>query len=191
MRQNTERRTALLDAAIEVLAAEGSRGLTFRAIDKEAAVPSGTASNYFPNRDALLLQAVERTRDRLQRIDAGLEATEKFGPSEELEVDLMRSLYRHMHDNRSCYLAVLELRLEATRRPELHAALAEIFAYNLRGSLDFNRQAGLPSDDLTVVVMFLGMTGLLLEDFTFPEVLADFDKDELIAELTRRAHART
>ena len=44
MRQNPARRAALVDAAIEVLAREGARGLTFRAVDVEAAVPNGTAS---------------------------------------------------------------------------------------------------------------------------------------------------
>lgn len=57
MRQNLARRAALVDAAIEVLAREGARGLTFRAVDAEARVPNGTASNYFANRDDLLTQA--------------------------------------------------------------------------------------------------------------------------------------
>ncbi|MGQ5635868.1 MULTISPECIES: hypothetical protein [unclassified Streptomyces] len=48
MRQNPARRTALLDAAIEVLAREGSRGLTLRAVDKEAALPTGTAPTTSP-----------------------------------------------------------------------------------------------------------------------------------------------
>ncbi|MBF6246867.1 TetR family transcriptional regulator, partial [Nocardia elegans] len=41
MRTNPERRRALIDAAIEVLARDGARGLTFRAVDKEAGVPTG------------------------------------------------------------------------------------------------------------------------------------------------------
>jgi len=50
----------LLDAAIEVLADDGARGLTFRAVDKKAGVPLGTASNYFANRDDMLTQAGTR-----------------------------------------------------------------------------------------------------------------------------------
>ncbi|CAM5704281.1 hypothetical protein STENM327S_04577 [Streptomyces tendae] len=60
VRRNDQRRAALVDAAIEVLAAQGARGLTFRAVDTEAAVPAGTASNYFANRDDLLTQAGAR-----------------------------------------------------------------------------------------------------------------------------------
>ncbi|MGW4235192.1 TetR/AcrR family transcriptional regulator, partial [Streptomyces sp. NPDC004980] len=66
MRTNPERRQALLDAAIEVLAGEGARGLTFRAVDKQAGVPVGTASNYFTSRDELLTQAGTRFYEVVQ-----------------------------------------------------------------------------------------------------------------------------
>jgi DNA-binding transcriptional regulator YbjK len=46
------RRAALVEAAIEVLARDGARGLT------EAGVPGGTASNYFASRDELLHQVL-------------------------------------------------------------------------------------------------------------------------------------
>src|SRR6478609_8449415 len=62
-RSNPERRAALLDAALEVLAEDGARGLTFRAVDQRAAVPAGTASNYFANRDAL---CADRVYERLE-----------------------------------------------------------------------------------------------------------------------------
>src|SRR5690606_30935093 len=65
VRTNPQRRQALLDVSIEVLAREGARGLTFRAVDKEAAVPAGTASNYFANRDDLLVQVGHRYYERL------------------------------------------------------------------------------------------------------------------------------
>ncbi|AQA20766.1 putative transcriptional regulator, TetR family protein [Rhodococcus sp. MTM3W5.2] len=55
----------MVDAAIEVLAELGARGLTFRAVDSRAGVPPGTASNYFANRDDLLAQAGGRFYERL------------------------------------------------------------------------------------------------------------------------------
>src|SRR5690606_41664141 len=72
VRTNPERRQALLDASIEVLARDGARGLTFRAVDKEAGVPTGTASNYFANRDDLLVQAGHRYYERLVPAEAVL-----------------------------------------------------------------------------------------------------------------------
>lgn len=63
--RNAERRAALVDAAIEVLADQGARGLTFRAVDTRAGVPAGTTSNYFTSRDELFTQAGGRIYQRL------------------------------------------------------------------------------------------------------------------------------
>ncbi|GAB2951679.1 hypothetical protein GCM10027203_64490 [Nonomuraea fastidiosa] len=65
VRKNPERRRALIDAAVEVLAREGARGLTFRAVDAGAGVPVGTASNYFSSRDDLFTQVGGRIYERL------------------------------------------------------------------------------------------------------------------------------
>ncbi|MER7468100.1 TetR family transcriptional regulator C-terminal domain-containing protein [Streptomyces sp. NPDC097981] len=56
----TERRTLLADAALGVLAEEGIRGLTHRAVDRKAAVPPGTTSAYYRTRAALLTGLVTR-----------------------------------------------------------------------------------------------------------------------------------
>ncbi|MBE1492692.1 TetR/AcrR family transcriptional regulator [Plantactinospora soyae] len=186
MRQNPARRTALLDAAIEVLARDGSRGLTFRAVDVEAAVPNGTASNYFTNRDDLLGQVTGRTRERFTPVEAEVEATMRAPRTRSLVTQLMRDLYGRMLRDRSSYLAMLELRLEATRRPELQAALTEVFTANLRDSIRFHLDAELPGDQTTVLVLYLAMSGLLVDDLTVPGVLAPFHLDELIANLVER-----
>lgn len=186
MRQNPARRTALLDAAIEVLARDGSRGLTFRAVDAETAVPAGTTSNYFKNRDDLLGQVTQRTRERLTPVDAEVAVTMAAPRTRELVTRLMRELHDRMRRDRSSYLAMLELRLEATRRPELQAALTETFRANLQDSIRFHLDAGLPGDQTTVLVLYLAMSGLLVDDLTVPEVLAPFPRDELIADLVER-----
>ncbi|PXY24075.1 TetR/AcrR family transcriptional regulator [Prauserella flavalba] len=59
----TGRREQVLDAAIRVLGTQGTRQLTHRAVDAEAGVPSGTASNHFRTRDALLAGVLERLRE--------------------------------------------------------------------------------------------------------------------------------
>jgi DNA-binding transcriptional regulator YbjK len=56
----SERRTLLADAALDVLADEGIRGLTHRAVDRRAALPAGTTSAYFRTRAALLTGLVTR-----------------------------------------------------------------------------------------------------------------------------------
>ena len=54
-----ERRTGLLDAALELVGTQGMRGLTHRAVDAAADLPSGSRSNYFRTREALILGIVE------------------------------------------------------------------------------------------------------------------------------------
>ncbi|MEU4986703.1 TetR family transcriptional regulator [Streptomyces sp. NPDC021969] len=56
----SDRRTLLADAALDVLADEGVRGLTHRAVDRKAAMPPGTTSAYFRTRAALLTGLVTR-----------------------------------------------------------------------------------------------------------------------------------
>ncbi|WP_406500614.1 TetR family transcriptional regulator C-terminal domain-containing protein [Streptomyces sp. NBC_01590] len=69
----TERRAVLADAAIQVLAEEGMRGLTHRAVDRAADLPPGTTSAYFRTRQALLTALVRRlvAHDQAELQEAG------------------------------------------------------------------------------------------------------------------------
>ncbi len=57
------RREETLDAAIRVLGGGGSRGLTHRHVDREAGLPSGSTSNYFRSREALISGIVTRMEE--------------------------------------------------------------------------------------------------------------------------------
>jgi AcrR family transcriptional regulator len=186
MRQNPARRTALLDAAIEVLARDGARGLTLRAIDAEAEVPTGTASNYFRNRDDLLRQVMRRTRERLAP-DPAVVAEAMRGPrSAELVTELMRQLVARMRADRSSNLAMLELRLAATRRPQLGEELGGFLDTEHTELIDFHLDAGLPGDRVGVALLYFAMSGLLVDDLTVPGIPARYPTDELIATLVHR-----
>lgn len=52
------RRAEVIAAAIEVAGTLGVSGLTYRSVDAAANVPSGTTSNHFRTRDALLLGVI-------------------------------------------------------------------------------------------------------------------------------------
>lgn len=186
MRQNPARRTALLDAAIDVLAREGSRGLTLRAIDKEASVPTGTASNYFANRDELLAQVMRRTRERLTPDPEALAATMKQAPSHELVAELMRQLLTRMRNDRAGNLAMLELRLEATRRADLHTELSGFLAEENRQIVDYHVATGLPGDRTGVALLYFAMFGLIVDDLTVPAILEPYSTDDLIEQMVNR-----
>ncbi len=55
-----QRRRDLCDAAIELLAAEGARGVTHLRVDRHLGFPDGTTSFYYQTRAALLRAAAER-----------------------------------------------------------------------------------------------------------------------------------
>lgn len=183
MRQNPERRTALVDAAIEVLADQGARGLTFRAVDQRAGVPTGTASNYFPNRDALLVQAGRRV---FERLDPGPEVIgESLAlPRTRASVDrLMHEMVGRITAYPSGQLAMLELRLESTRRPELRAILTEQIRANLQDNIDFHLDTAMPGDADTVVHLYLALNWLILERLTLPDLFDRARTDALITSL--------
>ncbi|HZF92638.1 TetR/AcrR family transcriptional regulator [Streptomyces sp.] len=171
MASNPERRAALVDAGIEVLAREGARGLTFRAVDAEAGVPVGTASNYFAGRDDLLRQIDARVHARLAPDPQVLEGLMRAPKDRALVTALMHDLIGRVTRDRTGYLALLELRLEATRRPGLRESYTKSVRAQLEYGMEFHREAGLPGGDTTVVVLYLAMLGLLVEQATLPGVL--------------------
>ncbi|SUA42351.1 HTH-type transcriptional repressor KstR [Nocardia africana] len=186
VRTNPERRQALLDASIEVLAREGARGLTFRAVDQEAGVPAGTASNYFPNRDALLVQVGHRYYERLIPSEEAM-AKSRGPQTRESMTELMTEVVDRVFHFRTGYLAILELRLEATRRPELQALLTE----RVRADLDFNisnfRDSELPGDEDAVVLLYLALNWLILERLTLPGIFDEQRAAELVRTIVNRA----
>ncbi|MDF5753594.1 TetR/AcrR family transcriptional regulator [Spongiactinospora sp. TRM90649] len=127
---NPARRRALADTAIALLASSGVHGVTHRAVEKAAGVPPGTASNYFRSREALLVAAAERVAELHHAEQA--EAVERpaalaVRPAAPAEL-LTDSLFTAATTLRDRYLAIFELRLEATRSPALASALAGLAA---------------------------------------------------------------
>ncbi|MYS84774.1 TetR/AcrR family transcriptional regulator [Embleya scabrispora] len=124
---NQDRRDRLRDAAIEVLAEFGGRGLTHRAVDAGADVPLGTTKNYFPTRDALLRAVAERCVELYHDLPGPVPGPVP-GDRESLVVMLRTLLENVAGPGRSRMLAYLELQSEAARKPWLAAILDAIAA---------------------------------------------------------------
>ncbi|MEV4436196.1 TetR family transcriptional regulator [Streptomyces sp. NPDC049555] len=186
VRRNDERRAALVDAAIEVLAAEGARGLTFRAVDTAAAVPTGTASNYFANRDDLLTQAGARVYERLQPDEDTIARQRTAGRDRETYAQLMRELVGRVAAFRTGYLALLELRLEATRRPELRKVLTERVRADIDANLAYHEASGLPGDATAVKLLILALNWLIVEQLTLPDVFTEEEREQLVTAAVER-----
>jgi DNA-binding transcriptional regulator YbjK len=117
------RRRELLDAAVLVVADEGLRGLTHRAVDRRAGLAEGTCSAYLRTRQALQLAVAEYVAGTLATgVDRlGAELSECEG-NEERALTLTLALFERWLDERSLILAKLEMSLEASRNP----AVAEV-----------------------------------------------------------------
>jgi AcrR family transcriptional regulator len=59
-----DRRTQVTDAALELVAERGLKGLTHRAVDERAGVPAGTTSNSHRTRAALVDAVIARLEER-------------------------------------------------------------------------------------------------------------------------------
>ncbi|MET8980443.1 TetR family transcriptional regulator [Streptomyces sp. NPDC004539] len=185
-RRNDERRVALIDAALEVLAREGARGLTFRAVDKEAAVPPGTTSNYFLNRDDLLTQSGARVYERLQPDDATIARQRAAGRDRETYAALMRELVTRVSAFRTGYLALLELRLEATRRPALRTLLTDRVRADVDANVAYHEASGLPGDATAVKLLMLTLNWLIVEQLTLPGVFDEEEREALVTAAVER-----
>ncbi len=178
---NQDRRDRLRDAAIAVLAEAGVRGLTHRAVDAAAAVPTGTAKNYFPTRDALLRGAAERCAEQYRAPAAALAGTGP-GPVDSAQLaTLLAGLLRDAAGpGRPRALAYLELRAEAARRPWLAALLDPVAASDFAAFAHLLAAAGLPADPGPARALTLALHGAIPHLLTgAPATLAAAGLDDL------------
>src|SRR5690606_26139004 len=182
MAENRVRRDRLSDAAIEVLASQGGRGLTHRTVDRTAGLPEGTAKNYFPTRDSLLQAAAERC---VERYWSELRQAE-LHTVDQLLVLLRRLMDRALTVNRSRVLAYIELHAEASRNPRIQQTLARLTRADLDLHLAAHQAAGLPATRESAAVVTLAINSALTYLLTQPpDVLASYGLDDLDRFLSR------
>jgi len=123
-----ERRRDLCDAAIQLLADDGAKGLSHLKVDRKSGVPDGTTSFYFRTRSALLLAVAERLAEldlaNLQSVaDNALPTSAAKGrssPSPLSQVVIQSGCEPELSRTRARY----ELTMQAARDPALAATLA-------------------------------------------------------------------
>lgn len=125
-RDGVERRRLVADAALTVLAEQGARGLTHRAVDRAAGLPQGSTSNVFRSRAALLEGALERHAELDLAAAGPAPANEPGLPpiSREQAVALITAAVEPVIARRELNVARFELLLESTRRTELRGPIA-------------------------------------------------------------------
>ncbi|MGW4244790.1 TetR/AcrR family transcriptional regulator [Nocardia sp. NPDC004722] len=167
------RRQQVLDAAIEVLASQGCRGLTFQAVDTAAGVPAGTTSNSFRTRGALLMgvvtHLVELDRRDWETVGGILQPHTLDGL-----VDAMAGIVRHaLGSGRPRTAARYALFVEAAAHPELQEPLAAGRATVSSWITPWFEQLGSTDPLAHCRVLLDHIDGLALHQITWPE--PDFD----------------
>ncbi|OCH81136.1 TetR/AcrR family transcriptional regulator [Gordonia sp. UCD-TK1] len=168
MARNDDRRRALADAGLEVLADAGARGLTHRAVGRAAGVPLGTTTNYFRSRSALLTGLMERIHERLAPSDDFVAQRAGLPPSRDLFAEYLRNIVDRLMANRDVTIALFELRLEGIRRPEVAEIIGEQRRSGFAVDVAFNEQAGLPGSAREIALFHYAVDGLLLDQLTGP-----------------------
>lgn len=124
-----DRRTLLADAALRVLETEGGRGLTHRAVDREAGLSEGSTSNHFGTREALLTGALHRLVELQEPMMQSLEVLVPYGPYDARRAAVLVAAQIDdwlQPERRGREVARYELSLEARRRPDFRAALNQV-----------------------------------------------------------------
>jgi len=117
------RRTEILDGALAVLAEQGMRGLTHRAVDTAAGLAAGSTSYYFRSRAALVAGCVQRLLERDLEHDVPAAEAAVAGGVAGL-VDALTGIgVRMATAERPRTLARYELSLAGVRDSELRAEL--------------------------------------------------------------------
>jgi AcrR family transcriptional regulator len=120
------RRRQILDAAVTVLASQGWRGLTHRAIDRAAGLPEGSSSAYYRSRSALQAAMAEYVVWQLATDVEALAAELDEQPGDhDHAVAATSATFRRWLDESDLLTARLELTLAAARDDDLAAQLRD------------------------------------------------------------------
>jgi AcrR family transcriptional regulator len=177
-------REALLAATVHVVAREGLRGLTYRAVADEAGVANTLVAHHFGTRDALLQAALEWAAEQSIGISLLEPATGRLE-------DFAAGLAELVADDAGMQAFQYELSLEARRRPELLPAVQRMYGAYIQATRRELMRVGLdePSDDLARAVFAL-LDGIVLQQTLFGEPAATDAVVRRLRDLLRSAGAR-
>lgn len=162
------RRQALLDAAVALLARDGARAVTHRAVAREAGTTHGAPRYYFATRDQLLDEALRHIAARQVAAVERVLSEPGGAPAAERADRLARHIAGPLAADRDATIARYELFLETARRPRLRPALEE-WGDAYRRLLTAELAAAGSADPGTDAELLLNLlNGLLLAQLALP-----------------------
>ncbi|GAA1310925.1 TetR/AcrR family transcriptional regulator [Pseudonocardia xinjiangensis] len=157
----SDRRTEILDAALHVLAEQGMRGLTHRAVDAAAGIPPGSTSYYFRSRSALVAGCVERLLEIDVQVDLPVVRSGATDVTS-LAAVLASVCVAMVTEERYRTLARFELTLAAVRDEHLRAELLRGGDTIRRLTADLVRPLGATDPDRSADELAATLDGLIL-----------------------------
>ncbi|WP_433682177.1 TetR/AcrR family transcriptional regulator [Nocardia sp. CA-119907] len=129
----TDRHTLIVDAAIDLIATQGIRALTHRALDTALELPAGSASYYFRTKRALIEAIADRitTRSRDDFTAAELESSEAADATH-IARAIAIWLDRLLVERRNHLIVRHALIIDLHADPELHDRLAHSLFSTIR-----------------------------------------------------------
>jgi DNA-binding transcriptional regulator YbjK len=160
-------RTVLLDAGLEVVAAQGMGGLTHEAVDAAAHAPSGSTQEWFPTRQALIEGVTQRCIERELEMATGL-SHEIEASAEGIATAFGTFALRALGEDRVVTLARYVLQAEAARTPALRAFYAIGAGEVDTWAIDEVRRAGARHPERDFGIMANYLTGLVFHELALP-----------------------
>ena len=163
--QRAERRRAIIDAALRIIASRGLPEVTHRTVAREAGVPLAATTYYFASKNEILSEALESLAAvEVERLEALTATVAAATPSRaELAGALGEALIPEPADAERIWLAQFEIYVEAARNPALRPAVLrwrEAFVELAASAL---RAIGAPDPERRAPIAVAAINGILLD----------------------------
>ena len=166
------RKEKAADAAIEVIAENGLRGLTHRAVDVRAGLPDGSTSSCFRTRLALQCGVLDRMVEQQEEMLARWPAVSWRAdtPAErEAAVEAVTDLLEWLLGEARAQTQVrLEMYLDAVRRSELHPYMEKASRRYLDFAVESLRAGGVPDAEHRGRLILAQLDGILFDALSRP-----------------------
>jgi TetR/AcrR family transcriptional regulator, regulator of biofilm formation and stress response len=163
--QRAERRRAIIDAALRIIASRGLPAVTHRTVAREAGVPLAATTYYFASKNEILSEALESLAavevERLEALTATVTAA--TASRADLAAALGEALIPDPAEAERTWLAQFEIYVEAARNPALRPAVIrwrEAFVDLAASAL---RAIGAPEPERRAPIAVAAINGILLD----------------------------
>jgi DNA-binding transcriptional regulator YbjK len=168
---DTPRSRLVTDTAISVLAEQGSRGLTHRAVDRAAGLPEGATSNLYRTRGALMAATLARHAAREVEITEAAGRNVSLTTIDEAAAFLTAAVNSITAEGTGTELvaARFELYLEGRRHPEFRQMLTQVRESFVGLATAVLTELGLSASRESATAMIALIDGLTSNQMYHPE----------------------